>query len=181
MTLFVRLAVGDAFIHGLGGALYEKITDGLFERFLGVRPPEIILASATVFLPLPAHPATEADLAAARRAVRQWRFNPDRLLSEAVRGRPEVRALAEEKRRLVGGMAALAQPERRGAYLRIHRLNEALAAAEPDGPPRAAARLAEVERQLESNAIVRGREYPFFFYDVRDLAAFYRESTCPLV
>ncbi len=176
MTLFVRLAVGDAFIHGLGGALYEKITDGLFERFLGIRPPEIVLASATVFLPMETFPVTERDLATVRREVRQWRFNPDRLLSAAVRGRPEVRALVEEKGRLVAGMAALARPDRRPAYLRIHGINEALAAAEPDGPRRAASRLADVQRQLASNSILQGREYPFFFYDVMDLAVFYRET-----
>ncbi|MGB2754929.1 MAG: hypothetical protein WBE00_07480, partial [Phycisphaerae bacterium] len=74
MTLFVRLAVGDVFIHGVGGALYDQITDAIIERLFGVRPPEIILASATVHLPLETFPATPADLSAAQRAVRDWRY-----------------------------------------------------------------------------------------------------------
>jgi hypothetical protein len=173
LTLFVRLAVGDVFIHGLGGALYEKITDGLFERWLGIRAPGIILASATVHLSLPAYPATETDLASACRAVRQWRHNPDRMLGDAVRGRPEVAVMIDEKRQLVGGMAALARPDRRAAYIKIHQLNEILAAAQPEGPQQAAERLTKVQRDLASNAILRGREYPFFFYDVNELAKFY--------
>jgi hypothetical protein len=177
LTLFARLAVADTFIHGLGGALYDKITDGLFERLWGVRPPEVVLASCTVRLPLETFPATERDLDAARRAVRDCRYNSDRTLPEAVRARPEVRALLDEKRRLVGGMAALARPDRRPAYLRLHQVNEALAAAAPHGLPQAKENLGRVERQLQYNAILRGREYPFFFYHAEDLASFYRFTT----
>jgi hypothetical protein len=173
LTLFARLAVADTFIHGLGGALYEKITDGIFERLLGVRPPEIVLASCTVRLPLDTFPATERDLDAARRAVRDARYNPDRRLPEAVRARPDVRALIEEKGRLLADMPALLREDRRPAYLRIHQVNAILEAAGPDGLPAAQARLVEVERQLKYNAILRGREYPFFVYRAEDLAAFY--------
>ncbi|MCX5670109.1 MAG: hypothetical protein NTU94_02155, partial [Planctomycetota bacterium] len=67
LTLFARLALGDVFIHGLGGALYDKITDGIFERLFRAEPPEIILASCTVYLPVEAYPSTPRDLEAARR------------------------------------------------------------------------------------------------------------------
>jgi len=177
MTLFVRLAVGDVFIHGLGGALYDKITDAMFERLWGVRPPEIILASCTVFLPLPAYPATPEDLAAARRAVRDWRFNPDRKMSAAVRSRPEVEALVGLKRQLIETMRAIDREDRRRAFQRIHEINEALARLEPEGPPAAEKELARIERELRYNAILRGREYPFCFYPAQELAAFYREET----
>jgi hypothetical protein len=173
LTLFTRLAVGEVFIHGLGGALYEKITDGIFERMFGVQPPEIVLASCTVRLPLATFPAAERDLDAARRAVRDWHHNPDRLLPPAAQDRAEVRALVEEKRRLVGGMAELARPDRRPAYQRIHQINSLLAAADTDGSRAATERLAEVERQLRANAILRGREYPFIFYDAGELARYY--------
>jgi hypothetical protein len=101
MTLFVRLALGETFIHGLGGALYEKVTDAWCERLFGVRPPEIVLASCTVHLPLAAYPATPADRQRARRAVRDWQFNPDRLLAPAVRERPDVRVLIQEKQQRI--------------------------------------------------------------------------------
>jgi hypothetical protein len=186
LTLFVRLAVGETFIHGLGGALYEKITDGIFERFFRVRPPEVVLASSTVHLPveslwverpLEAFPATPRDLESAQRAVRQWRHNPDRMLSDAPRMRAEVRALIAEKRCLVEGMRALDRKDRPAAYRRIHAINETLARFEPDGPEAARKELARVERELKANAILRGREYPFCFYPPEDLAAFYRERT----
>jgi hypothetical protein len=173
LTLFARLAVGEVFIHGLGGALYDKVTDGLFERLWGVRPPEVVLASCTVRLPLETFAATPQDLFAARRAVRDWRYNTERRLPAPALARAEVRTLADEKRRLVSGMAALERPDRRPAYLRIHQINELLAAAAPDGLTQAAARLGQVERQLAYNAILEGREYPFFFYDADELARYY--------
>jgi hypothetical protein len=177
MTLFVRLAVGDVFIHGLGGALYDKITDAMFERLWNVRPPEIILASCTVFLPLPGYPATPEDLAAARRAVRDWQFNPDRKMSAVARARPEVEALASLKQQLFRGMRAIEREDRRRAFQRIHEINEALTRFQPDGPAAAQKELARIQRELRYNAILRDREYPFCFYPAEELAAFYREAT----
>jgi hypothetical protein len=190
LTLFVRLAVGDVFIHGLGGALYDKITDGIFERFFGVQPPEYVLASCTVRLPLEGYPSTPRDLGAAQRAVRDWRFNPDRVLSAAALARPEVQTLVAEKRRLIEGMSAVARGEaaywaaasreaRRRAYLRIHEVNALLAALEPAGPPAAADTLARVQRELRYNAILWDREYPFWLYPPEDLEAFYWQCLEP--
>jgi len=177
MTLFVRLAVGDVFIHGLGGALYDKISDALFERLWGVRPPELILASCTVRLPLEAYPATPRDLERARRRVRDWQFNPDRLSpGRPACVRPEFQALAAEKRRLIENRAAT-RPERYRAFLRIHDVNAALAALDPAGPAAARADLERIGRHLRYNAVLRDREYPFCFYPAEDLAAFYREAT----
>ncbi len=190
MTLFARMAVGDVFIHGLGGALYDKITDGIFERFFGVQPPEYVLASCTVRLPLEGYPSTPRDLGAAQRAVRDWRFNPDRVLSAAALARPEVQTLVAEKRRLIEGMSAVARGEaaywaaasreaRRRAYLRIHEVNALLAALEPAGPPAAADTLARVQRELRYNAILWDREYPFWLYPPEDLEAFYWQCLEP--
>ena len=176
LTLFVRMALGDVFIHGLGGALYDKITDGVFERLLGVRAPEMILASCTVRLPIGSYPSTPKDLEAARRLVRDWRFNADRLLAAATRARPEAAGLIDEKRRLIGHR----EPTREGrsrAWRRIRQINEALAVLEPDGPRAAAERLARVERELKWNAILQNREYPFCLYPPEELALFYREVT----
>ena len=35
-TLWARLALGDLFIHGIGGAKYDRVTDLLMERFFGL-------------------------------------------------------------------------------------------------------------------------------------------------
>jgi len=176
MTLFVRMVVADTFIHGLGGALYDQITDGIFERLFRVRPPEMVLASCTVRLPLKGFPATERDLARALRAMRDWRYNPDRMMGKSALARPEARVLIEEKRRLIASRGATRE-DRRRAFLRIHEINDALAALEPDGPRAAARDLQGVRRELGWNAVIQDREYPFCFHDPGQLAKFYRTAT----
>jgi hypothetical protein len=176
LTLFVRLAFADAFIHGLGGALYEKITDGIFERLFGAAATEIVLASCTVHLPLRAFPSTARDLQLALRRVRDWRYNPDRLLPGHVCDGAGASALIEEKRRLIATRRD-AREARARAWRRIRQINQTLAALWPDGPRRAEADLAAVRRELGMNAILQNREYPFCFYPATDLAAFYREAT----
>ena len=51
-TLWARLALGDLFIHGIGGAKYDRVTDLLIERFFGLRPPGLLVLSATLHLPI---------------------------------------------------------------------------------------------------------------------------------
>ena len=51
-TLWARLALGDLFIHGIGGAKYDQVTDRLIERFFGIRPPGFLVISATLRLPV---------------------------------------------------------------------------------------------------------------------------------
>jgi len=176
MTLFVRLAVGDVFIHGVGGALYDQITDGIIERLFDVRPPEIILASATVRLPLETFPATPADLSAAQRAVRDWRCNPDRLLPEGVRRGGEAKALIEEKRRLIATRGR-ARDERRRVWQRIREINGRLLALAPEQPDAAQRELDRIRREVRYNAVLTNREYPFCLYPAEDLAAFYRGAS----
>jgi len=176
LTLFTHLCLGDVFVHGLGGALYDKVTDVVFERLLGNRAPGIILATCTVRLPLEAYPSTRTDLETARRGMRDWRFNPDRMVSAVVREGSEAQALMEEKWRLIRDREPTPDGRSR-AYHRVHAINAALAGLEPQGPAAAETNLVRVERELRRNAILQNREYPFWFYPAEDLAGFYRKAT----
>lgn len=174
MTLFTRLCVADVFIHGLGGALYDKITDAMFERLFGVQAPELVLASCTVHLPLETFPSTPRDLQAARRAVRDWKYNPDRLLpADVLRGPASA---PSSTRNAASSPRGPTRADRRRDFLRVRALNGRLAAFDPDGPAAAQRRLARVHRELRQNAILRGREYPYCLYPHRQLAGFYREA-----
>ena len=49
LTLFNRLFVSDAFIHGVGGTKYDRITDEIIRDFYKVEPPEFITTSLTLY------------------------------------------------------------------------------------------------------------------------------------
>jgi len=78
LTMYARLLACDLFIHGIGGAKYDQITDEVFRRFFGTELPACVCASATCRLPLPKVEATEADRLAAIRTLRDLRWNPQR-------------------------------------------------------------------------------------------------------
>jgi hypothetical protein len=51
-TLFARLVLGDLFLHGIGGAKYDQVTDQIVRLFFGFEPPEFATISATLRLPI---------------------------------------------------------------------------------------------------------------------------------
>jgi hypothetical protein len=66
-TMFLRLFVGDWFIHGIGGGKYDQLNDRIIRSFFGIEPPQFSVITGTIFLPfsnpLSANPAkNEASL-----------------------------------------------------------------------------------------------------------------------
>jgi hypothetical protein len=51
LTLFLRLMVADQFVHGIGGARYDQVTDRIIAEHFGVAPPRFAVTTATMYLP----------------------------------------------------------------------------------------------------------------------------------
>jgi hypothetical protein len=77
-TLFARLLLGDLFLHGIGGAKYDQVTDALIERFFGVRPPGYLVVSATLHLPIARPRVSGDDLRALARQLRELTWHPEK-------------------------------------------------------------------------------------------------------
>lgn len=52
-TLFLRCFLADGFVHGIGGGIYDRLTDQIIRDFLRIEPPAYAIATATLHLPLP--------------------------------------------------------------------------------------------------------------------------------
>jgi hypothetical protein len=79
-TLWARLALSDLFLHGIGGAKYDELTDLILQRFLGVAAPEFLTVTATLRLPI-AHSATSsAEVRDSDARLRDLQFHPERWL-----------------------------------------------------------------------------------------------------
>ncbi|MEE2706803.1 MAG: hypothetical protein VX988_07110 [Planctomycetota bacterium] len=50
-TMFARLFLADLFIHGIGGAKYDQVTDKIIRQFFDLRPPRYLTMSTTLRLP----------------------------------------------------------------------------------------------------------------------------------
>lgn len=173
LTMYARLFACDLFIHGIGGAKYDQITDEVIRLFFGVEPPAYACVSATLRLPLRLHKVSERDRASARRQVRDLAWNPQRGLIGRV---PEpIQTLAADRASAVEESDRLRR-ERRGdrisrqaAFHRIRQASRRMTALSPERVEAAQAGLDRVERLLEDNRIAASREWFFAFYPVKKL------------
>ncbi len=161
LTLWARLALADVFIHGIGGAKYDRITDRLMELYYGVGPPAMMAVSATARLDLPRHNVTMDDLRRFRARQRDFRFNPDRYLP-----RPDsARNLLLQREQMIERSEFLRahDPEnhraRETTFQAIRDANAAICAREPHIEHELADRVSTAEAQLAHNRKADSREY----------------------
>ena len=166
LTLFLRLFVADLFVHGVGGARYDRVTEALARLYLGVVPAPFAVASMSLLLPLPS-PAVADEVGPLKQRLREMRFNPQRHVGELPPGTPEAaeaEALAREKERLI---AAIRQPgaPKRELTRRIEAVNARLAQLLWQPAEKIEARLRRALEAVAERQAAEFREYPFFLYD----------------
>jgi hypothetical protein len=158
-TLFARLFLADLFIHGIGGAKYDELTDAIIRRFFGIEPPAFLVLTATLLLPFPVPGAEAADCRGLERRVRDLHYNPQRYLEDGV----EAELLVRQKQDWIDRQPT--DPgEKRERFQRLRQLTEQLRKYLGDQEPQAAATLAECRRRLEVAAVLRRRDYAFCLF-----------------
>jgi hypothetical protein len=162
-TLFARLVLSDLFLHGIGGAKYDQVTDQIAQQFFGFALPEFATVSATLRLPIAherADPVQESDLV---RQSREMRFHPERFLNRNGIVRPgELSAIEDIIARKDRWVRTPKSPQNaRERHLAITAANQAL-------EPHLDEMRAQIERQRDqlverkrATAILESREYAF--------------------
>jgi hypothetical protein len=79
-TLFARLCVADLFIHGIGGAKYDEVTDAICTRYFDVTPPAYATISGTLRLPIAGPAGRDFDVRAIRQTLRELDYRPEKFL-----------------------------------------------------------------------------------------------------
>jgi hypothetical protein len=162
-TLFARLFLGDVFMHGIGGGIYDGITDSVIRRFYRMEPPRFMVLSATLLLPFPGHPVEVEDCRRLARLARHLVCNPQKHLDLVRADLEQARWLAEQKEMWIARTGATRR-ERRQRYLALRDLTQRLCSFLEE-PIRA--RFREVElcrRHVQANALLRRRDYAFCWY-----------------
>jgi hypothetical protein len=170
LTAFTRLLVGDLFVHGIGGARYDRATDAVVRAFFGVEPPGYATATATLFLPFPAGGPRLAERQRLQRLLLDLQHNPDRFLS----GDGAHRALVEEKWTLIRRLdraAELTRRERRAATQRIREVNTVLQVAVADRVADVQEALRHLDRHDEDADVTAYRGYPFVLFPIDAIEA----------
>ena len=127
LTMFVRLLLSDLFIHGIGGALYDQMTDQIMMNLFGVRPA-YACASAGWLLPLAGFNDQKiVNIPQLKWQEHHLRANPEQLAGEAHLN-DKTQSLLEERRTLIAGInqsliTQRAEHRRRGPYWSQRRLH----------------------------------------------------------
>jgi hypothetical protein len=177
LTMFVRLFLADVFIHGIGGALYDQITDGILAELIGT-VPSYGCVSAAWLLPL-GRPLEDADDIAALK----WRrhhaaHNPQLVIDPFTALKTDVAELIRDRRGIIERIAAslaarrkdpLARQERRAWFDELHRVNTDLHGQAPRLLENLDHQLKEAQEKREQNKVLLWREYFFALHTMESL------------
>jgi hypothetical protein len=157
-TLFSRLCLADLFIHGIGGAKYDEMTDALGEEFFGLEMPAYLTLTGTWWLPLGGgYPMASDDWRAAQRAVRDAQYNAEKFVDG------NAGPLVDEKQRLVAALKELKADGRRAARRDVARqlrtVEQQLAARVVHRVPGRVDERRRLEGLLSANRVLRSREF----------------------
>jgi hypothetical protein len=173
-TLWARLALGDLFLHGIGGAKYDHVTDALIRRFFGLTPPRFLVLSATLHLPIDRKRTTADQLRAIEHGLRELTYHPEchinGICGVAGSARGEVAALVRAKARWV--RTAPTPENARARYREIRRINEALQPYVAPVRQRLVTQRRQTAQALKAEAILSGREYAFCLFPEKSLREF---------
>jgi len=106
-TMVARLLVADVFVHGIGGAAYDQLTDDIVRRLTGCDPPRYAVVSGTLRLPVDrlfpqtVGPTPQSQLADVHQALRDLEFHPERHLTALAEQPQALRDLVTQKSRWV--------------------------------------------------------------------------------
>ncbi len=182
-TMFARLCFADLFVHGIGGAKYDQMTDRIVARFFKVCAPRFLTLSATLQLPVPGFAVEPQDECRLERQLRELDYNSDRHL--APQQRASAGELVADKRRLIAEQNSVAQrgaPQGSGGahhsgagYARfraLQEINRRLADLTRAERGRLEEELARTRQQLAANAVLHDRELAFCLYPSEKLQRF---------
>ena len=171
-TMFSRIFLADVFIHGIGGAKYDELTDRIIERFYGVRPPAFLTATSTHLLPLVDQPFDVNQIREAKRNLRNLRFHPEKHLSN--NPLPETPSLMRAKQQLLAEIPPRGQKKR--WHQQLEQINQQLSQDLQQERSRLQQELSELEIQRRRSGILASREYSFLIHPIRLVAQLHRIS-----
>jgi hypothetical protein len=158
-TLFARLFLGDLFLHGVGGAKYDQVTDLLVERFFGLKPPGYMTLTATLRLPITRREGTLDDVRRVEGQLRELAYHPERFLDGVD---AEAETLVRQKRQWIDTV-----PTPENAKLRCRQIRDANERLQPYVAGQWRQFLdhrQHINDALRGQAILASREHAFCLY-----------------
>jgi len=158
-TMYSRLVLSDLFIHGIGGAKYDQLTDVIASRFYGSAPPSIVTISATMKIQNGFDLPDRGDLTSLRQLRREIEFHPETKISSII---PDVQTIIDRKRKLIDELVTGQRTRQR--HLAIQQANEELQPFTTPSFAEVSQTIAATAGDLRKSAVLNSREYSFALF-----------------
>lgn len=166
-TLFLRMFLADVFLHGIGGAKYDQVTDLIIQDLFGVTPPGYAVLSLTAFLPSKKPLVPVREIIHKRRNLRQMYFHPERFFDSETQQVNQVSSKAKKKQNL------LSQKPPRGEAQSWHQelamANEELRGFLQEKTDAEREKLLDLVQQARRSELFLSREWSFCLFPEDDL------------
>jgi hypothetical protein len=173
-TMYARLVLSDLFIHGIGGAKYDELTDLIIRRFFGIEPPAYVTATATFRLPIERPDVPREDVRSAAQRIRDVRHRPEsflrdpRVMRDAALAQP-LQDLANEKRDYLAKHDLRHCPQE--VFDRLDRLNRAMHDLLHPVEDQLRAEHLQLIEQWKQSQLLASREFSFCLFPSEILPA----------
>lgn len=164
-TLFARTVLGDLFLHGIGGAKYDEVTDDLARRLWGCPPPAYLTLSATLQLPIEHRHVGDEQIRQVEQQLRDCQWHPERMLSGELS--TEAQQAVDTKQKWIATVKTPANARER--HLAIEAANRVLRAEVAPQAETLEHELARLSNAARATAVLESREYAFCLYPEHDL------------
>ena len=174
LTLYNRLFISDLFIHGLGGAKYDLVTDEIIREFFKVEPPHFLVASCTLYLNFKSSPkASDFKISALKKKIRDLEFNPQRYVDElplTKKEKNQIGELTEEKTELIKKIKGVSSSiEKREISEEIKVINNFIVKKIIPLKYELEKKIEKEEEKMKQDKIYTFREFPYCFFSVKTL------------
>lgn len=165
-TMFVRLTISDVFVHGIGGGKYDQMTDAIIRQYFEVPAPSMVVATATLRLPLAERlqlgslQKNAADRQAVSASAWHMRYHPEQHIQSV---NEETQQLLERKQALLAAIPP--RGEKWEWHREITQLNRRLAELNESSMLATQQHLQELSLQTRQLQIANSREFSFCLFE----------------
>ncbi|MEZ6044862.1 MAG: hypothetical protein R3C11_04640 [Planctomycetaceae bacterium] len=180
-TLYARLLLCDLFVHGIGGAKYDEVTDDLLREFYHHKPPVYMALSGTIWFPIRRNiDVTAEEIDCLNDKIRDLKYHPADHLStsqqasarELLSEREHLLEAQNEYKNLSKDEKKAATSDNRQRFQRLKEIASELTSLVEPEQQRLQEELKRLEALWAERQVQINREYPALFYPQEKLTAF---------
>ncbi|MFL2870158.1 MAG: hypothetical protein ACJZ8O_05345 [Pirellulaceae bacterium] len=173
-TMFLRLFLGDFFVHGIGGGKYDQLTDYIIEHMFQIPAPHFSIATMTAFLPLDLPDEGIVDLSEISSALRDFKHAPDRFASKVRKLLPHLHLGDNVDDLIVEKEAWIARDvdpaERREWHLELERIHSKLQVLLSAAHEQLSEHQDLVEKAVKQRELLQTREMSYCLFPKKNLS-----------